>query len=155
MSISGPRRAAPAYAGPASPGLERFAREILGCQCPAEVFWSVEDELEPLPGLPEIRRRIALGGRLLIYVAEPEGAAAMVSGAIRHRISSWVAAGRADRDRRGMNRLRLVVVLDDPHSDAVQAMEDAFADLPELAQAGPEGARIHLHCLPRSALADF
>lgn len=145
----------PAYAGPASPGLERFARETLGCQCSAEVFHRVEDDREPLPGLPEICRRIALGGRLLIYVAKPAGAAAKAPGALGDRISSWVRAGRAERDRRGMNRLRLVVVLDDPHPDAVQAMEAAFADLPELVQAGPEGARIHLHCLPRSSLADL
>jgi hypothetical protein len=155
MSISGPRLAAPAYAGPASPGLERFARESLGCQCPAEVFQRVEDERESLPRLPEIRRRIALGGRLLIYVAEPEGAAAQAPGEIRDRIADWVAAGRAERDRRGMNRLRLVVARDAWDTDAVRAMEAVFSQLPELVKCGPEEARIHLHCVPRSALADL
>lgn len=155
MSTSGPRLGAPVQAGPASPGLERFAREILGCQCPAEVFLSVEDERKPLPGLPEIRRRIALGERLLIYVAEPEGAAAPAQDEIRDRIAEWVAAGRAERDRRGMNRLRLVVALDAWDTDSLRATEVAFAQLPELVQSDPGEARIHLHCLTRSALADL
>ena len=153
MSRIGPGIESQTDAGPASPGLERFARETLGCQCPAEVFRRVEDDRAPLPGFPEIRRRIALGGRLLIYLVEPECTAAQVPEKIADRISVWVAAGREERDRRGLSRLRLVVALDALDPDSVRAMEAAFSRLPELARIGPEEARIHLHCLPRSALA--
>lgn len=122
---------------PASATFERFARETLGCQCAPEVFARVEDCSAPLPGLPEIRRRIAVGGRLLIYVAEaPDGTLAAA------RVRNWVARGLAERDGRGCNRLRLVVTLDNPTPDSVAAVEDAFARLPGLDD------RVHLHVVP-------
>lgn len=104
-----------------------------------------------MPGCPDIRRRIAIGGRLLIYVAEPADA-----GLAAQRIGTWVVAGCAERDKRGMNRLRLVVALEEFAPEANRAIETAFALLPELtAVAGWEDPRIHLHCLPRSALASI
>ncbi|MGE5154837.1 MAG: hypothetical protein ACM3ST_12590 [Bdellovibrio bacteriovorus] len=128
-------------ARPATPALERFARETLGCRCSAEVFERVEDDRSPLPGLPEIGRRIAIGGRLLIYLAQaPDGVRAA------ERVPVWVHAGLAERDRRGMNRLRLVVLLKDPIPTAT-AMESAFAGLPGLDD------RVHLHILPATAAA--
>jgi hypothetical protein len=139
-------------AGPASPELERFAREALGCHCPAEVFERVEDNRDPLPGLPEIRRRISVGGRLLIYVAEIPGGADRAA-SVSQRIGDWVSAGLAERDRRGMSRLRLVVGLDALEPESVAAIETAFARLPGLAAVGSEDPRLHLHCLPRSAFA--
>jgi hypothetical protein len=129
-------------ARPASPALERFARETLGCHCAPEVFSRVEEDTSPLPGLPEIRRRIAVGGRLLIYLAEvPDGATA------RQRIGAWLGAGRVERDRRGMNRLRLVVALGDSTPETVAAIQALFAALPGLDD------RVHLHLLPAEALA--
>lgn len=140
----------PSRTAPASAALERFARDTLGCHCPAEVFERVADDREPLPGLPEVRRRIAVGERLLIYVVAPP---ARPGGADRilARIGRWVAAGRAERDRRGMNRLRIALVLDAPDPATVAAIEAVFARLPELAGA-PEDPRIHLHCLPPDVL---
>jgi hypothetical protein len=126
----------------ASAALERFARESLGCQCAPEVFSRVEESAAPLPGLPEVRRRIAIGGRLLIYLVEIPDDASMVT-----RIDRWVAAGRAERDERGMNRLRLVVSLNDPTPVSVTAIEDAFSRLQGLDD------RIHLHVLATEAVA--
>lgn len=127
---------------PASAALEHFARESLGCRCAPEVFSRVEDSAAPLPGLPEVRRRIAIGGRLLIYLVEVPDDASMVT-----RIDRWVAAGRAERDERGMNRLRLVVSLNDPTPVSVTAIEDAFSRMRGLDE------RIHLHVLPAEAVA--
>ncbi len=122
--------------------LERFARETLGCRCEAEVFARVEDEPSPLPALPEIRRRIAVGGRLLIYLVEAPDAMRAASG-----LAAWVKTGLAERDGRGMNRLRLVVALDDPRPEAVAMIESAFRWLPDLDD------RVHLHVLATAALA--
>ena len=119
---------------PASAAFERFAREILGCQCAPEVFARVEDCSAPLPGLPGIRRRIAVGGRLLIYVAEAADGTLAAA-----RMRDWVGAGIAERDGRGFNRLRLVVALNEPMPVSVAAMEDAFGRLPGLDD------RVHLH----------
>jgi hypothetical protein len=127
---------------PASAELEYFARETLGCRCAPEVFSQVEDSETPPLGLPEIRRRIAIGGRLLIYVVEVGDGVPDVA-----QLSHWVTAGRAERDRRGMNRLRLVVSLNDPTPPSVTVIEDAFSRLQGLDE------RIHLHVLPAEAVA--
>ena len=126
---------------PASPAFERFARETLGCRCEPEVFARVEDASVPLPGLTEIHRRITVGGRLLIYVAE-------VSDAIQAaaHLGAWIATGLSERDRRGLNRLRLVVALDEPTPESVADIEGAFARLPDLDD------RVHLHVVPTTAV---
>jgi len=136
---------------PASPALERFARQTLGCHCPAEVFEQVEERCGAAPGLPGVYRRIALGGRLLIYMAETPVGEDAVSWVLA-RLGTWVAAGLAERDERRMNRLRIVVGLDDPTREWALAIETAFSQLPDLAGAGPD-PRVHLHSLPRSSLA--
>ena len=64
----------------------------------------------------------------------------------RDWVDDWVAAGVAERDRRGMNRLRLVVTIKDPTPDAVAAISRAFAELPGLDD------RVHLHVLPAEPL---
>ncbi len=127
---------------PASPALERFARETLGCHCAPEVFSRVEEDPSPLSHLPEVRRRIAVGGRLLIYLTEVPGADLAAA-----RLGAWISAGIAERDRRVMNRLRLVVALEDPTPESVSAIESAFARLPGLDD------QVHLHILPVEALA--
>lgn len=128
---------------PASPALEHFARETLGCHCAPEVFSQVEEDPSPLSDLPEVRRRIAVGGRLLIYLTEVPGADLAAA-----RMGAWISAGIAERDRRGMNRLRLVVALKDPTPESVSAIESAFARLPR------RDDRVHLHVLPTESLAD-
>lgn len=83
-------------------------------------------------------------------MAEPADA-----GAALERMPRWVAAGRAERDKRGMNRLRLVVALDGLTPEILDLLQTRFHRLPELVESGTDGAdpRIHLHCMPRGALA--
>jgi hypothetical protein len=121
--------------------VERLVRQDLGCTCPAEVFEHIEEGQVVLPGLAEPVHRIAIGGRLLVYLAEADD-----PGQALARLPTWLAAGRAERDAAGMNRLRLVLVADDPEPLA-QASPAAFQALPECDE------RTHLHVLPRSALA--
>lgn len=125
----------------ANPALERFAREVLGCQCAPAVFEQIEDSQVRLPGLREPARRIAFGGRLLVYLVptlDPADAA---------HIGDWVAAGVADRDRCGMNRLRLVLGCDAVPPAATRAIQSAFA------RAADHDDRAHLHLIPATALA--
>jgi hypothetical protein len=131
----------------ASPALEAFVRGTLGCGCPAEVFDSVEVSATPPPGCPEVQRRISVGGRLLIYVIDATNA-----DQVPVRLEAWVSAGVAERERRGMNRLRLAVVLDDSGVDQSAKIDQAFVALPlvRAARARGEDPRIHLHCLSRA-----
>ena len=48
-----------------------FARDTLGCGCPAEVFAQIQESRLDLPGLPDPGRRFAIGGRLLVYLVAP------------------------------------------------------------------------------------
>ena len=125
----------------ASHALECFAREALGCQCPPEVFQRVEENLIHLPGLTSPVRRLFIGGRLLIYLiplADPTAALVW--------IGDWIAAGLAERDRRGMNRVRLVLRYEVMSPAETVAIESAFARL-----AGRD-ERVHLHLIPAASL---
>ena len=118
-----------------------FARDILGCGCPAEVFAQIQESQLDLPGLSDPGRRFAIGGRLLVYLvapADPEAALA--------QLAAWVAMGRAERDARGMNRLRLAIASDDPEALSAR-LRARFEALPGL------DGRLHLHVLPAGAVA--
>jgi hypothetical protein len=121
--------------------IERFARQTLGCDCGPAVFQQIEEDRTALPGLNAPVRRIAIGGRLLIYlipIADP-------ASAVEH-LGDWLAAGLAERDRRGMNRVRLVLSHDALAAADAQAIEAAFARLP-----APDD-RVHLHLIPSADL---
>jgi hypothetical protein len=121
--------------------IERLVREDLGCTCPAEVFDRMEAGQVALPGLAEPGRRIAIGGRLLVYLIEAEDAGQALAS-----LPAWVSAGRAERDAAGMNRLRLVLVTAQPETVA-PALQPEFEALPD------HDERIHLHVLPPAAIA--
>jgi len=123
--------------------IEPFVRCQLGCTCPAEVFEWIDESPVRMTGLTQIGRRIAIGGRLLVYVLDTdETDLALV------QLPDWLAAGRAERDASAMNRLRLVVVTSD--SDALgPALKARFDALPG------RDERTHLHVLPRSAVSDL
>lgn len=128
--------------GPASAGLERFVRETLGCTCPDEVFEQVEIGAgSPLPDGGWVRR-IAIGGRLLIYLVD----GAPVD-AVDRDIRGWILSGRIDRDGAGMNRFRLVIGLDGLSGSHADRIKGAFA------AACDEGDdRMHLHLVEPDAI---
>lgn len=123
-------------AAAASPELTRFIRDRLGCGCPPEVFARVDESPTETSRCAGATRRIDVGGRLLIYLVESD-----TPDQVRSRLPDWIAAGRAERDAAGMNRLRLVIAL--PHDDpaALEPIRDAFATI-----AGTD-ERLHLHIL--------
>ena len=121
--------------GAASAGLKRFVRETLGCTCPDEVFERVEiREGQSLPNGGRVRR-IAIGGRLLIYLVD-----GVPVGTVDRDIRGWTLSGRIDRDGAGMNRFRLVIGLDGLSCSDADRIKGAFA-----AACGEGDDRMHLH----------
>lgn len=126
---------------PASPELEDFIRNRLGCGCPAQVFEQIGQSPTARSLAAGVSRRIDVGGRLLIYVIEPGNADHAID-----RLPDWIAAGRAERDGNGMNRLRLVLA--PAHSDARQ-----IASLKRCFDAVADGDdRLHLHIIDPALL---
>lgn len=115
--------------------VEAFARNVLGCQCPAEVFARVRVDQAPTVGDVVLRDRITVGDRLLIYVVEGNRVAG------DRRLAELCRRGAAERDARGLHRLRLVIA-----DDGEEGTEDAaMADLPD--------DRCHIHRVSREEAA--
>lgn len=120
--------------------IEQFVRGTLGCQCPDEVFRSIEIEHLRTSDDTTSYARLVVGERLLIYVLD--AASTMVAdGALAH----LVARGRGERDERGYNRFRLVVAHDDPDRVNAAARE-------EFDRAASKDERAHLHVIPPGLL---
>lgn len=114
-----------------------FVRDVLGCRCPEDVFENVECLKNPGSscGAP-LKYKISIGGRLLIYVIEAD--------AIRDFIEALpliIDEGRAERDRGGFNRFRLVVASDE--ADRARAV---------LGRAETPDDRVHLHAVGKSGI---
>jgi hypothetical protein len=132
------RRGALALPGPL--GIERFVRETLGCGCPDEVFQSIELMDSSMANGTVSFTRLVIGQRLLIDVFRPASATAMESA-----VQALAAQGCAERNARGYNRYRLVIVVTEP-SCPMDAAIAAFS----LAVGADD--RAHLHLLPAGAL---
>ena len=63
----------------ADPAVETFVRGTLGCGCPDEVFQQVEESALAAPEAPAAWR-IAIGGRLLVYLWQPARGASIAAG---------------------------------------------------------------------------
>ena len=122
----------------ASPELVRFVRDVLGCGCPDDVVdrTVVDRSRCGEPGLD-------VGGRLLVRVLESTDPDRLVAS-----LPGIVARLRGERDRRGFNRVRLVVVSagHDGLQTALRARLKALAETDD---------RVHIHVvdpdiMPRS-----
>jgi hypothetical protein len=120
--------------------IERFVRGTLGCQCPDEVFRNVEVGPLALPGGSGAGRRLVIGDRLLIHVVTASGRPDPLP-----RIEEIAIAGRDERDRRGLNRFRLVVGMPAMACDA-PALEQRFR------RALGDDDRAHLHVVAAGQL---
>ncbi len=109
----------------------QFIRKTLGCQCPHEVFKHIDIARTPER---DIKLRINVGGRLLIYVAEIEA-----PGSLDAILEKLVRAGREERDSSGLNRFRLVVAAEDSESIKGSLLEKFDA-----LRQGDEKAHLHL-----------
>ena len=116
--------------------IEPFVRELLGCQCPQEVFASIDSSEVTLCGIGF--QRILIGDRLMVcLLACPLGEEQ------RPGFPALVEALRDARDREGWNRVRVVLM----ESDA-SLCDSELTALFERIACGDQ--RLHLHRIDRS-----
>ena len=126
------------------PVVTRFVREVIGCDCPAEVFRHIEvtrgsTAVKSCPADYELR----IGGRLLIVVTS--ASAASLAGP---RLGQIVAEGRRARDDGKFNRFRLVVQGRNADEDRERLLR-AFEAAPAIDE------KTHLHVLEMDEVPDF
>lgn len=101
----------------AYPEIKNFVQATLGCVCPEEVF----DQIECQDGSGALwRKKINVGNRLLIYIVT-----ANTESGIREIIEHALGQGVEERNARGLNRFRLVLVSHDP-GELKHSAEQAF-----------------------------
>ena len=86
--------------------IKRFVQETLGCSCPEEVFNKIDyqKECDGISG-----SKVTVGDRLLIYIITMDG-----KSNIQGVINPALERGVAERDKKGFNRFRLVLVASRP-----------------------------------------
>ncbi len=85
-----------------------FVKQILGCNCPEEVFSSIDCLTDvPVHGIA-LDLKINVGNRLLVYVLTVDD-----PDSLRRILPLLVTAGKKERDGKGFNRFRLVLAADD------------------------------------------
>jgi hypothetical protein len=112
-----------------------FVRSKLGCDCDEEVFKHIVNEKDALAGGVKLRNKLDIGGRLLVYVVEPD------KGAFGKNITALLKAGKDERDARGFNRFRLVLVSED--KDLKKVASDAYKNFHGLDE------KVHLHVISK------
>lgn len=121
--------------------IEHFVRNTLGCGCPEDVFQSIEVRRNVrFNSFIVLDGAIVIGNRLLVYITE-----AGSTGCIEEHLPVLVTTGIKERDEKGLNRFRLVLVSDWP-DEVRQAAERQFEEL-----RGTDG-KVHLHVIKRSQL---
>jgi len=118
---------------------ESFIRDTLGCQCPAELFQELADEVELSAGplfrafsqadsslIPFLDRVLSVGGRLLVVVTRSRE---------KETLLRLLAAGKVVRDNLGFNRLRVAVIFHGEQPGSVNIAPNGLDD------------RTHLHFL--------
>ena len=121
--------------------IKHFVRNTLGCSCPEEVFRSVDVRRNVrLNSFIVLDSALIIGNRLLVYLAEAGSA-----GCIEEHLPVLVASGKKEREEKGLNRFRLVLVSDRP-DDVRQASGILFEQL----RGNDE--KMHLHVIHRSKM---
>jgi hypothetical protein len=115
--------------------VRNFVRETLGCTCPEELLWQIEAERRPArsTNMPA-HRVLTVGNRLLIYLWEAD------TPSLGATVACLLEAGREERNRRGLNRFRLVVV----HPDPAQIEPTARQAYAAWKRAGEDRTHLHL-----------
>jgi hypothetical protein len=120
--------------------IKRFVQETLGCSCPDEVFAKIHYR----KGSGSLsRRKITVGDRLLIYIINID-----TKSSTREVIKTALEQGIAERDGKGLNRFRLVLVASHP-DDLRKPAELAFES------SGYSDEKSHLHLVSESDVEGF
>ena len=122
------------------PEIKRFIQETLGCSCPEEVFNQIDYQKE-CDDISE--RKINVGERLLIYIITMGG-----KSNVQGVISSALEQGVEERDEKGLNRFRLVLVASCP-DELRSSAEHAFDS------SGYADEKTHLHVVNETDVECF
>ena len=120
--------------------IKHFIQETLGCSCPEEVFKKIDYQkaCEGISG-----SKVNVGDRLLVYIITLDDKPDM-----QEVIESALQRGIEERDNKGLNRFRLVLVTS--HPDELHSLaERAFND------SGYANEKTHLHVVNASDVERF
>ena len=122
------------------PEIKRFVQDALGCSCPEEVFTEIEyqENCEDVPG-----RKVKVADRLLIYIINTDR-----ESNLQGVINSALERGVVERDNKGFNRFRLVLVSSHPDELRTKA-ESAFNS------SGYTDEKTHLHVVSEADVEGF
>lgn len=120
--------------------ITRFVRETLGCNCPDEVFQSIETERKTNNAESVSWLRIDVGNTLLVYISADQE-----DKINQTQMLQMLAVGRSDRDRNRYNRFRLVLSsMTSPEQE--QQLTKVFEQ-----EVGSD-EKLHIHWLDKSQL---
>jgi len=122
------------------PEIKRFVQEILGCSCPEEVFNNIDYRIQ---GDGISGRKVTVGDRLLIYIIDMNA-----TSSIQGVIHSALEQGVEERDKKGFNRFRLVLVA--PCPDGLRSSAEQAFD-----SSGYTDEKTHLHIVNESDVECF
>jgi hypothetical protein len=122
------------------PEIKRFVQETLGCSCPEDVFNTIDcqQESDGLSG-----RKIIVGDRLLIYIITVDR-----ESDIQGVMGPALQQGVGERDQKGFNRFRLVLVASRP--DELRGPAEHAFDSSEYTDE-----KTHLHIVKESDVKSF
>jgi hypothetical protein len=121
--------------------IRNFVRHTLGCNCPEEVFNDLDLSLATAWQEGPSVKILLVGRRLLICILSCRDMAE-----VRDFLPPLVRMYRDERDRKGYNRVRIVIAATDPAS-LIPTADFLFQSLPEVDE------RMHLHILPNNQLS--
>jgi hypothetical protein len=124
--------------------IKAFAQETLGCQCPEEVFNSIDCQRDiELSHQILLTNKINIGNRLLIYILQTDDI-----NFIKNNLPAIVQSGIKERDSKALNRVRFVIVAVKPE-EIKPVAENIFKNL-----AGKD-EKIHLHLINKNDFTQF
>ncbi len=117
--------------------IKSFIQKTLGCGCPEDVFRSIECRSRVLlQGDAVVSTALIVGNRLLLYVVDTDDNALDTE-----HVALYIAEGKKERDRKGLNRFRLVIVASAEAER--QRLQKAFESM------NNRDDKIHLHVISR------
>ena len=124
--------------------ITRFVREVIGCDCPDEVFRHVEVRRGSTAiKICAVDYELRIGGRLLVVVTSES--ADVLSGS---RLEQVILEGRRARDDGKFNRFRLMV-------QARNAAEDKEKLMRSFEAITARDEKTHVHVVGKSEVPDF
>jgi len=122
--------------------IKTFVQKILGCGCPEEVFTYIDCRSNiPLNNIL-LNNKINIGNRLLIFIMEVND-----PDSLKETLKSLVDAGIKEKNGSGFNRVRIVLVADNPGTFKQNAC-DIFDSL-------EKDERVHLHVIHKDEIKEL